>query len=60
MELVYKSFATMVIKPQLFVYLRLVLTILTKYQPLGEDSPTSAPGMPGGAGGAGGAGALSR
>ena len=29
----------MVIKPQLFVYLRLVLTILTKYQPLGEDLP---------------------
>ena len=43
MELVYKSFVTMVIKPQLFVYLRLVLTILTNYYPLGEDSNAKFP-----------------
>ena len=43
MELVHKSFVTMVIKPQLFMYLRLVLTILTKYHPLGEDSNPKFP-----------------
>ena len=33
----------MVIKPQLFVYFRLVLTIPTKYQTLGEDSNAKSP-----------------